>query len=119
MRFADELGFELVTVLACAPTGIFARVLRQRIAALDHETLDDSMKRGAVVKTFFGERLEIFDSFGSDLRPEFNYHVALGRLDDRNLLAARLGGRYVGRFGVLLFCFFLVGLREGGRQAKQ
>ena len=60
------------------------RILGERIAALDHETLDDAMKAGAVVKALFRQFLEILDVSGRDVRPEFDDHVAFGGFDDGN-----------------------------------
>ena len=44
VRFVVELGLDLVAGIAGAPARLLALVLGQRIAALDHEALDDAMK---------------------------------------------------------------------------
>ena len=66
-------------------------ILGQRVAALDHEALDDAVKTGAVVKALVGERLEILDGLGRDVGPEFDDHRAFGGGDD---------GDFVGVSGV-------------------
>ena len=60
-------------------------VLGQRIAALNHEALDDAVETGAVVKTLVRQFLEILDVAGRDVRPEFEDHFALGGFDDWQL----------------------------------
>ena len=39
------------------------------------------MKAGAVVEALFGQRLEILDCLGRDVRPEFDDHFTFGRFD--------------------------------------
>jgi len=51
VRLVVELGLDLVARAARAPGIFLTVVLRQRIAALDHETLDDAVKTGSVIKT--------------------------------------------------------------------
>ena len=77
-----EFRFDLVAGAAGAPVIFLARIFCQRVAALDHETFDDAVKTGAVVKTFLGEGLEILDRLRGDVRPEFDDHVAFGGFDD-------------------------------------
>ncbi len=73
-----ELGLDGVAGAACAPMTFLAGVLGERIAALNHETLDDAVETGAVVKSFLGQCLEIFDGLGRDVGPELNDHLAFG-----------------------------------------
>src|SRR5262245_51898041 len=82
MRTLIELGLDLISWITCPPEMLRGRVLRVRIASLDHETLDDAMKCGAVVKTLAGKLLEVFNSFGSYLRPEADDHFSLGCFDN-------------------------------------
>ena len=56
--FAD-LGINLVAGVAGAPSVLLIGVLGEWVAALDHETLDDTMETGPVVKGFIGEFLKI------------------------------------------------------------
>ena len=112
-----ELRLDGVPGASGPPHRFLAGVFRQRITALNHEALDHAMKTGAVVKSLFGERFEILDRLGRDFRPEFNHHLAFGRLDHGHFFGVAFG-----RFGfliVLLFSFFLVGLAEGDCQAKR
>src|SRR5208283_3463196 len=78
VRAVIELGLDLVAWPARAPQILLARIFRERIAALNHETFDDAVKTGAVIKAFLGERFEIFDGLGRDLGPEFDDHFAFG-----------------------------------------
>ena len=71
-----ELRLDLVTGTAGAPEVLLGIVLRVRVAALNHKTLDDTVKTGAVVETFFREVGEIFDVAGCNVRPEFENHFA-------------------------------------------
>ena len=51
-------------------------------AALDHEALDDAVKRRAVVEAVAGELLEVLDGLGRDVGPEGHGHFTIGGLDD-------------------------------------
>ena len=79
--FGVELGLHLVAGVAgaghstCALFGVGA-------AALDHKTLDDAVKRGAIVEFLVGEFLEVFDRLWRDVGPEGEGHFAEGGLDD-------------------------------------
>ena len=72
-----ELGINLVAGVAGAPSVLLIGVLGEWVAALDHETLDDTVETGAVVKGFVGEFLKILHVTGRGLRPEFDHHLAL------------------------------------------
>src|SRR5712692_1922743 len=61
MRAFAELGLDRVAGPSGAPAGIGLWIARQRVPALDHETLHNAVKGGAIVEAFFGEGLEIFD----------------------------------------------------------
>ena len=109
-----ELGLDLVAGTAGAPGSLLGRVLGQRIAALDHEILDDPVKAGAVVESLLRERLEILDRLRGDVRPKLNDHFAFGGLDDgdflrihRAFLVFRLGFRPGLRSGGCRFVCFL------------
>ena len=82
MGFLVELGLDLVARPTGTPHSFFASVFGERVAALDHKTFDDAMKGRAIVKSLFGERLEILDGLGRDVRPEFGDHFAFGGVDD-------------------------------------
>ena len=76
-----EFGLHFVTGIAGA--GHAARTLfGVGATALDHETLDDAVKCGAVVKFVVGELFEVFDRLGGDVGPEGDGHFAVGSLDD-------------------------------------
>jgi len=77
MRFVVELRFDLVAGSPVPQRPSASGIFRQRIAALDHEALDDAMKTGAVVETLFGKGLEILDRFWSHVRPEFDGHFTV------------------------------------------
>ena len=81
-----EFSLDLVTGIARAPGVFLAGILGERVAALDHKTLDHAMKRRAIIKAFFGESFEIFDGLGRDVRPEFDDHFAFSGIDDCNFV---------------------------------
>ncbi len=64
--------------------GLFG-VLRQRIAALDHEVVDDAMEAGAVVELLVGELLEIGNRTGSFFIEELDRDGALVGIELRGL----------------------------------
>src|SRR5208283_4131755 len=76
-----------------APICLLAWVFRQWVSTLNHETLHNAMKAGAVVKSLIGERLEIFDGLGRDVRPEFDDHRSVAGLDDGHFVDIDGGGR--------------------------
>jgi hypothetical protein len=77
-----ELRFDPVIWAACSPTALLGFIFCQWIAALDHETLDDSVETRAVVKAGLGKFDEIIDVLGCDFWPEFEGHFTLGSFDD-------------------------------------
>src|SRR5436305_307373 len=81
MRAVIEFGFDLVTRTAGAPTMFSAGILRQRIAALDHEAFHNAMKSRAVIKAFLGKGLEVLHRLGRDIRPELHHHFTRRRFD--------------------------------------
>lgn len=83
-----ELGLDLVTGATCTRHAAGAW-LGVRTAALNHETLDDAVKGGAVIEAFFGELKEVLDGLRGDLGPELDREVAGGGVDDG---AGRGGG---------------------------
>ena len=56
-----KLCINRVPRTALAPRCTLRLVLRIRIAALNHESSNDSVKSGPIVETLFGELLEIFN----------------------------------------------------------
>src|SRR5689334_15648891 len=86
MGFVVEFGFDLVAGAAGSPPAFHLRVPRQWIATLDHEILHDAVERGAVVKPFFGEGLEVFHRPGRYVGPEFNDHFTRRCFDDRDFV---------------------------------
>ena len=100
-----ELGLDLVARVAGAPAVLLGIVLGQRIAALDHETLDDPMERGAIVEALLGQGFEILDGLRGHIRPELDDHVAGNGLDDGDLVGgvAHWGFFFVSFGGSLVF----------------
>ncbi len=86
VRTIVEFRFDFVTRIACAPASFGTGILCQRIAALDHETFDDTMKTGAIVKSFFREGFKILHRLWRNVRPEFQDHFALRGFDDCNFV---------------------------------
>src|SRR6266849_3447451 len=82
MRAFVELGLDRVAGAAGTPARFCLWIARQRVPALDHETLEDAVKGGPIVEAVFGEGLEIFDGFGRHVRPEAKDYVSVGGLDD-------------------------------------
>src|SRR6185436_17718955 len=77
-----ELGFDFVAGIAGAPSRFGTQISGQRVAPLNHESLDDAVKGRAVIKPFGGKLFEILDGFGSNIGPEFDDHFARGGFDD-------------------------------------
>jgi hypothetical protein len=76
MRLGVELSFDLVAWAPRSNRGIIG--FAQRIATLNHESFDNAVERGAVVKALRRELLKIFDRFGSYVRPEPDRHLTFG-----------------------------------------
>ena len=100
VRAVIELGLDLVTRPARAPQVFLARVLGQRVAALNHETFDDPVKTSAVIKAFLGEGFEILDGLGRDLGPEFDDHFTFGGVDDGDFVGVCGSAHGCGGWGV-------------------
>src|SRR5436853_772759 len=81
MRMIVKLRFDSVTRVTFAVNRLFRRIFRVRIATLDHEILDDAVEDGAVVKTGFGQLLEIPDSLPRSVGPELHHHFSSVRFD--------------------------------------
>lgn len=81
VRLGIELGLDLVTRITGARHSAFA-FAGVGATALDHETFDDAMERGAIIKFLAREFLEVLDRFGRDVRPEGERHFTVGSLDD-------------------------------------
>src|SRR5688572_30409357 len=96
MRFVVELSLDLVTGITGAPTALARLILRQRIATLDHEALDHTVKTGAVVKPLLRQFLKILDVARRNVRPEFEDHLALGGVDDCDFAHGNSMGRKPG-----------------------
>ena len=99
---------------------IFRRiVLRVRIAALNHEAGNDTVKRRAVVKAAARELLKIGNVIRCDVGIKFQDHHAFARRDDSDFFGARCGGRLVGdRRRIRGRGRFLVGATGGEQQGK-
>jgi len=81
-----ELGLDFVTGIARAPTRFFVRVFSQRIAPLDHKSLDDTMEASAVIKTLSSQRFKILYRFRSNITPKLNNHFTSGGGDPGNFV---------------------------------
>src|SRR5579884_691485 len=97
VRAVVEFGLDLVTGTAGAPACFGVRIFGERVATLNHETLNDAVKTGAVVKTFSRQRLEIFNGSGCDVRPEFKDHFAFGG-EDVSDFVHKIYGSFAGAF---------------------
>ena len=75
-----ELGLDVVAGSAFAVAVLFCRVLRIRIAALDHESFDDSVENCPVVKALARQFLEILDRVRRGISPKLHHHIAFTRL---------------------------------------
>src|SRR5256885_6487229 len=83
MRLLVKLRLDLVTGIARTPSGFLALIFRERIAALDHETLDHAMESGAVIEPRFRQLLEILDRLWSHVGPELGHHFSFaGRSEE-------------------------------------
>lgn len=56
--------------------GLFFIHAWSETATLDHETVDDTVKKGVVVVTLFHIRQKIFDSSGRLIGTEFQFYIA-------------------------------------------
>ncbi len=65
-----------------APRTLTAGAVAGRVAALDHEPLQNAVERQAVVVAVLGEQPEILDGFRGICRKEFDLDRALVGLDD-------------------------------------
>jgi hypothetical protein len=85
VRFTVELCFDLVSGAAHAMRGAVG-ILAVRVAPLDHEFWNHSMKGGAVVKAFFGQFDEVFHMAGRDIMKESEHNISdlLSLTGDRN-----------------------------------
>src|SRR5207237_9964816 len=94
MRLFVKLGLNLVSGIAGAPTCLFAVVLGEGIAALDHKSFDDAMECGPIVETSLGQLLEILDCLWCDVGPELGHHFALACLAHRYFFLVIHLGRF-------------------------
>lgn len=85
-----ELRFDFVAGAAGAGHAAFA-FLGVGATSLDHETLDDAMKGGAVIKSLAGEFLEILDRLWRDIGPEREGHFAVAGFKDGDFVGGRSG----------------------------
>ena len=76
-----ELGLDIVTRSAFAVAVFFCRVFRIRIAALNHESFDDPVENGPVVKALAREFLEVFDRVRCRISPKLHHHIAFAGFD--------------------------------------
>ena len=72
-----KFRFDFVARIAGSVATLLRRILRQRIAPLNHETFDNAVKRCAIVKSRARQFLEILDRVWRHVRPEFGDHFAL------------------------------------------
>src|SRR5690349_749119 len=73
-----------------------------RVAALDHEVGEDSMKDGAVVKFFAREKNKVIDRFGSVLGKEIAHDFSARGLERGRVLFVRIDG-HRGRSGIFFW----------------
>src|SRR4029079_541455 len=81
-----------------APGALATRAVTFGIAALNHEPLDDSVEREAVIVAVLGEKPEVLDGLGLLLREELDLEGALARVDHGVQAAGAL--RAGGDFGI-------------------
>src|SRR5436189_5828809 len=103
MRLFVKLGLNFVSGIASAPTCLFAVVLGEGIAALDHKSFDDAVECGPIVETSLGQLLEILDCLWRAVGPELGHHFAFARLDYRYFLFVIHWGRLLFSRGRLFF----------------
>src|SRR5215813_2116642 len=70
MAMIVELSFNIVTGSALPVAILFCRIFRIRIAALDHELLDDPMENRPVIKALTRQLLEILNGVWRRIRPK-------------------------------------------------
>src|SRR6185312_1661812 len=78
------LGLDGVAGTTRTPAALVRFVLRKRIAALNHEAFDDTVKAGTVIESLLRQLFEILDMARRDLGPEFEHDFAFGRGDEGN-----------------------------------
>src|SRR5690348_16421388 len=93
-----ELGLDLVVGAALSVGVLFRRIFRIRIAALNHEILDDPMENRAVIEALARQLLEVSDGVWRSVSPKLNDHIAFAGFYDCNFVG--------GAHGRLLFLFF-------------
>src|SRR4029077_4434830 len=76
-----KLGLDVVIGSAFAVAVLLCRIFRIRIAALNHEFLDDPMENRAVVKTLSRKLFEILDRIWCRIGPKLQDHIAFAGLD--------------------------------------
>src|SRR5579862_8497776 len=91
MRMVIEFSVDRVTRAPCAPIAFPCGVFGIRIATLDHESLNDAMKAGAIIESLFGQSYEILDGLWSGLWPELQNHIPLSCLNNGDLVRIRVG----------------------------
>jgi hypothetical protein len=111
MRTIVEFRRDAVARTAGAVAGLFGRILRVWVATLDHEAPHDAMKRGAVVKAFAREFLEIRDCPRRHFGPELDDHFAVAGFEHGHFLLICIHG--------FLFFRFVGLLAANIRQAKR
>ena len=75
-----ELGLDVVPRSALPVAVLFCRVLRIRVAALDHEFFDDPVENRPVVKALARQFPEILDRVWRGISPKLYHHIAFARL---------------------------------------
>ncbi len=119
MRAIVEFSGDGITGTAGTETGFVGGILSQRIATLDHEAPHDPMKRGAVVKAFAREFLEICNRPGRHFRPKFDDHFAVASFEHGHFFLICIHGFLFFRFVGLLAAKIRQAKRADEQAAEQ
>src|SRR5438876_10110141 len=103
MRLFVKLRLNFVSGIAGAPTCLFAVVLGEGIAALDHKSFYDTMECSPIVKASLRQLLEILDRLWRDVGPELSHHFAFAGLNYRYFFFVIHWGRFLFFRGRLFF----------------
>ena len=76
-----KLGLDVVIGSAFAVAVLLCRIFRIRVAALNHELLNDPMENRAIVKTLSRKFFEILDRIWCRIGPKLQDHIAFAGLD--------------------------------------
>lgn len=81
MVFVAEFRLDFITRIPGAPLVLLLCVPGQRVASLNHESLDDAVECRAVIELLFRELFEVFHGLRRDVRPETDDHFTGGGFD--------------------------------------